>query len=297
VANISSIFSDAIGNLDFEKLVGRRITRRMTLRKFLVGESGDATPPVEYPKTTYIIDRIKDKNILQVTFELAAPFDLAGITLPRRRVVGGACPWRYKGANSTVSKEDKIGGCDWNPDKGSNGYIFLNKDDEYVVPSSLTFTTFAGTGTSGSYYKTATTLTRVNSDGTFTSESNFDYWQCVSNTSDTPSDANLAWRRVRIYSSYSASATFKAFKNSDYNEYVLFSGELWQVKTITQTGSAHNSTPSSGLYWVKGDQCGKKLTSCVRRFNALLSSGDISIATNKNIPLPFGGFPGSRVFR
>lgn len=300
VANISSVFSSAIGDIDYEKLVGQRVTRRMTLKKYLVGESEDSgagNAPVEYPKTTYVIDRIKDKNIIQVTFELAAPFDLAGITLPRRRVIGGACPWRYKGANSSVSKEDKIGGCDWNPVKGSD-YVFLNKEDEYVVPSSLTFTTYAGSATAGNYYKTAVTLTKINSDGTFASQSSFDYWQSVTGNATTPADGNTDWRRVRIYSTYSASTTYNGYRDTDYNEYVLYSGELWQVKTITQTGSSHNSTPESGLYWARGDQCGKKLTSCSLRFHAQLGSGGaIQIARNRTSALPFGGFPGSRIFR
>jgi lambda family phage minor tail protein L len=300
VANVASVFSDEIGGLDYEKLVGRRITRRMTLRKYLVGESEDSgagNAPVEYPKTTFVIDRIKDKNILQVTFELSAPFDLAGILLPRRTIVGGACPWRYKGANDTVSKENKVGGCNWNPDKGSD-YIFLNQNDEYIVPSSLIFTTYAGSATEGSYYKTANTLTRVNSDGSFSSESNFDYWQSVTGVNSTPSDTDINWRRVRIYYTYSASTTYKAYQNSDYNEYVLSSGALWQVKTVTQTGSSHVVTPpDSGIYWQRGDQCGKKLTSCSLRFHGQVSSGgDIQIARNRNLSLPFGGFPGTRVF-
>ena len=93
VANIESTFRDSLGGLGFEDLIGRRITRRTTQQKYLVGESGDSTPPVEFPKITYVIDRLASKTVMGVTFELAAPFDLAGIKLPQRVIIGGACPW------------------------------------------------------------------------------------------------------------------------------------------------------------------------------------------------------------
>ena len=41
VANIESTFRDSLGGLGFEDLIGRRITRRTTQQKYLVGESGD----------------------------------------------------------------------------------------------------------------------------------------------------------------------------------------------------------------------------------------------------------------
>ena len=55
-----------------------------------------------------------------VTFELAAPFDLAGIKLPRRVVIGGACPWKYQGASTTLTEANKEGGCSWRLDNKIN---------------------------------------------------------------------------------------------------------------------------------------------------------------------------------
>ena len=126
VANIENVFSNAAGT-DYEALIGKRFTRRTTLRKYLVDGAGDASPPVEFPKTTYIIDRIKGKNAIQVQFELAAPFDLARVRLPRRIIVGGACPWKYTEAGSKIydtsgsayiarTETQKEGGCNWRAD-------------------------------------------------------------------------------------------------------------------------------------------------------------------------------------
>ena len=87
VANIESTFKDALGGLGFEDLIGKRLTRRTTQEKYLVGNTGDSTPPVEFPSVSYIIDRLASRSVMNVVFELAAPFDLAGIKLPRRVVI------------------------------------------------------------------------------------------------------------------------------------------------------------------------------------------------------------------
>ena len=56
IGNIGSVLSGAIGNTPLEDLVGKRLTRRTTLRKYLADGSGDTTPPIEYPKVIYILD-------------------------------------------------------------------------------------------------------------------------------------------------------------------------------------------------------------------------------------------------
>lgn len=111
VANIGSNFSDELGNFNNNDLIGQRITRRQTLQKYLVGESGDSTPPKELNKVIYVIDRIAQETNVTVTFEVSAIYDLEGIKLPRRVTVGRYCSWMYQG--------DKIfgkGGCIWPTD-------------------------------------------------------------------------------------------------------------------------------------------------------------------------------------
>ena len=70
-------------DFSLDKLVGSRLIRRRTLEKYLT-----SSPVVEFGKDTYIIDRIQSKNNLWVDLELAAPFDLAGIRIPSRVVIG-----------------------------------------------------------------------------------------------------------------------------------------------------------------------------------------------------------------
>ena len=161
VANISDTFLQKIGGIEYEDLIGQKLTKRVTLQKYLVGESEDVSsgPPIEFPRTVFIIDRIKSKNILVVEFELAAPFDLPNILVPRRSILGGKCPWVYKGAQDSIPQHLKRGGCSWNPEaptytkamlpNGSTlqgGYnpeeseeantefpLYMNKNDEYII--------------------------------------------------------------------------------------------------------------------------------------------------------------------
>ena len=296
IGNIGGVLSGAIGNIPLEDLVGKRITRRTTLQKYLVGETGDATPPVEYPKTTYVIDQLKDRSILSVTFELAAPFDVAGTTLPKRQVIAGACPFRYKRATVSVAREDRVGGCNWDAKfPGTNNVLFMNRFDEYILPVGNTYTTFSSSATAGNYYKTAVTLTKINADGTTASHgSDYNYWQCLTNTNRTPADNNSAWRRIRVYYTYSSSATYNGYTDSRYNHFILESGVLWQVKKKTQAGNGH-SARQEGANWTLGDICGKKVSSCRLRFQAKEQSGvagGVSLTTAKFKSLPFGGFPG-----
>jgi phage-related protein len=46
---------------------------------------------------TWIVDRKANENNVYVEWELTAPFDLAGIKLPRRQCLQNACPFRYRG--------------------------------------------------------------------------------------------------------------------------------------------------------------------------------------------------------
>lgn len=295
VGNIGNALTNAIGGIDPEELIGRRLTRRTTLQKYLVGESGDSTPPVEFPKAVYILDRLKNRNIIMLTFELASPFDVAGVKLPRRTIIAGACPFRYKAASARVGDDQRVGGCNWDQRFiGQNQYLFMNKYDEYIVPSGTTFTSWSGgSATAGNYYQTAQTLTLVGTDATTSSVTRANYWQAITATSDTPSDSSNNWRRVRRYFTYNSGTTYSVYTDARHCDYVLDGENLWQVKgkSIAPTHPAR----AEGATWTKGDICGKKLSSCRLRFQAQQdgTSGSPLIATT-NRYLPFGGFPSAK---
>jgi len=204
VANVANVFSSAIGNVRAEDLVGERVTKRTTLKKYLYGESGDASPPVEFPIKKFILDRISGENNKAVTYELSAPYDLAGITLPNRKVIGKYCSWQYQGYSLSQK-----GGCIWNKDSlvsyadGSGGInthkAYFTEDDKPIVPSGSTMTGW----TSGEYetyvtYSAATSYSVGDfveyNDGTKTT-----VWKCIiAGSGNTPGVNSIYWEKGDI---------------------------------------------------------------------------------------------------
>jgi lambda family phage minor tail protein L len=117
-----------IGVTKNEDLLGARVTRRRTLAKYL----NVAGAPVEFPSQSFIIDRVASENNIITSFELASPFDLEGVQLPSRIVVGKYCSWKYQGATETRP----FGGCTWPQNSKS---IFFNVEDNTVLTGYTTY--------------------------------------------------------------------------------------------------------------------------------------------------------------
>jgi len=55
-----------------------------------------ADPTAEFPREIYYVDRKTIENRDVVEFELAAAFDLAGVSAPKRQCIANICQWVYK---------------------------------------------------------------------------------------------------------------------------------------------------------------------------------------------------------
>ena len=159
----------------------------------------------------WVIDRVEQENAQSIAFELSSPFNTEGLVLPYRVVGHNACPWQYQGASPEKTEANKRGGCTWHSEskyiiKGTAYQVYVNADDEYVIPSSTSFTTWAGSGTADAYYKTTTTLgtssgvRRYKADGTVDTSADGttvnNYWQATRATTTTPSDTSGDWNRM-----------------------------------------------------------------------------------------------------
>jgi len=318
IANILTDFENAIAPLKFQDLIGKKLYRRKTLRKYLVGgsaETASGVDPIEFPRQMWVIDRVEQENAQQIAFELASPFNTEGLVLPYRVVGHNACPWQYQGASPEKTEANKRGGCTWHSESkfiisGTAYQVYVNSDDEYVVDGDVGFTTWAGSGTTDAYYKTTTTLgtssgvRRYKGDGTIDTSADGttinNYWQATRSTTVTPQDNHSDWSRVRVFNDYSTSNTYYAYTDDRLNDYAKpTSGTefLWQAK-ITHT----NEAQEFGNYWKRGDLCGKRLSSCQCRYGfspispgTATSRGKATKVTTR--ALPFGGFPGARKFK
>jgi lambda family phage minor tail protein L len=98
VSNSGGIISATA--LQYNDLVGAKVTRKRTFAKFLDNQP-TADPTQELAQDVYYVNRKVAENAVEVQFELTTSFDLVGLQLPSRQVIQNSCPWIYKGAECT----------------------------------------------------------------------------------------------------------------------------------------------------------------------------------------------------
>lgn len=84
--------------LGFDDLVGAKVTRKRTLRKYMDGQP-DADPDEEFSPDIWFIEQKIAETSEYVDFELASALDFNGVQIPRRQIIQNYCPWRYRGAD------------------------------------------------------------------------------------------------------------------------------------------------------------------------------------------------------
>jgi lambda family phage minor tail protein L len=122
VANVKGTITALI--LSYQDLIGAKVTRKRTLAKYLDAVnfgSGNPTADAtaEFADDVFFVDRKSKETRDVVEFELAASFDLEGVSLPRRQIVQNVCPWSYRGAEC-----------------GYTGSAYFNANDQTVTSSA-----------------------------------------------------------------------------------------------------------------------------------------------------------------
>ena len=304
IANIGSILQSELGDFKNDDLIGQRLIRRQTLRKYLVGGNQDASPPIEFPTQEYIIDRIGAENSISITFEVAAPFDLENIQIPRRIVVGKYCSWKYQGYDAGLG-----GGCTWNLDgavkfKGDSTVrahsVYFDFDDRPLVAAE----TFAAYSASTAYTTVSyvTTNTSTVSAGAFvigldytivstgSGSTTFTSIGAANNTVGTVFRATGAgsgtgtatltqyWVCTIAGTGNTPSITSSYWKEvRKWAEHAGATGysigdlvrynatTIWRCK-LAHTSSAIIIPTNTSAYWVREEICGKTMQSCKARY-------------------------------
>jgi len=106
VSNIGGIISAICKTYD--DLIGLTYTRIRTHKKYLDavnfgGVNPTANPAIEYPREIWQINRRITENRMAVVFELASPWDVQGISLPKRVIMQNSCGWKYRSAECGYS--------------------------------------------------------------------------------------------------------------------------------------------------------------------------------------------------
>lgn len=315
-ANINQYWSAHLSNYD--DLVGAKVIRRRTLEKYLIGGTAAANPPVEFNRDVYYIERKTTETATMVEFELASAFDVQGIQLPRRAVIAARCPWKYK--------DSEQGGCDWPVDSRPNDIpghsatvpLYFDKDDNRIsthltwgrqdVSSNRTTNLYAATSYSvGNYVEyhrpigglIAASAVTSGANVTFTVGSNheIDTGDFIIAKGFTDEDANF--KSVPLYVSNAGSTTITV--QSPSKTITSSSGYLQLTRvTLYKCITAHSIAtgddadeiikPTNISYWEFGDVCGKRLTSCAKRYgHSPGGSGVTSVIVTKGDGVVGGG--------
>jgi lambda family phage minor tail protein L len=282
IANVTSIFRSILQeeNFFFEDLVGKKVTIRRTLAKYLVGGSSAATP-FEFPRKSYYLDRVAGENAVSVVFELAVPYDVSGVQLPNRIVVGKFCSWLYQGAE-TINR----GGCTWSRNStvrynGTQYQAYFTLDDNPLV-SATTFAANSSAWSAGTY--------ALDAFVTYQGKS----WRSEISGNTSVPGTSINWLQVYTWTTWSAGASYTNNQsNFLLSNYVQYNSHIWRALRPS-TGQ----TPFDGsIYWTRVDYCGKTLNACKSRFQFKPAAGGLPSAIKETDKiLPFGAYPGTAKF-
>jgi lambda family phage minor tail protein L len=127
VANLDSAITALLIGVNLvtpgNDLVGAKVVRIRTLKKFIDGESA-ADPYATFPVEEWFIDRKATESRDVVSFELASKFDLSNKQLPNRQVVANVCQWVYKSSECSY-----VPGSESGKVVGGVTYHRFNKND------------------------------------------------------------------------------------------------------------------------------------------------------------------------
>ena len=295
----ATVNSEPLAASDFkiDHLVGATVVKRQTLEKYLT-----SNPIIEFEKDEYIIDRISDKSNIFITLELASPFDLGGIRIPNRVVIGKYCPWVYQGASPDITEAGRVGACNWKKENqklhnGVRASIFVSENDEPIFLKS------AIEGLGSGVYHTSKQSSHDLDD--FVKVGGL-YYQSRDDNNTAALTSIAFWKVVIVYTQWSTDSgsgvNYTIDGDKRKSSYVYHANTVWRC-VIAHTKSSTLEPALDSRHWVRADLCGKLLASCKQRYQSkgITSNGGrnfiASDKSNTQAILPFGGFPGSRKFR
>ncbi len=268
------------GSLDVEfetndDLIGTKVVYRQA---FLSDCNTGSATPNEFPPQVYYIDRIASESNIFVIFELASPMDVERAKIPARNVIGQYCPWQYQGRELGFG-----GGCTWRYTE-SEQHSFFRSDDTEITG---TINAWSSTYNSGNGYDKGDIVKTTETTGPNVSAGNFIIGQLYKIvTTGTTNFQSIGSISNAVNTIFRATA---AGSGTGVAQEISNQVQIWEALfDNTDKDPRHHRK-----YWKRIDLCGKSLTSCKIRFQGNASDDTLDSA----VPLPFGGFPGSKKFK
>lgn len=274
-------------------LLGAKVIRRRTLARFLdktnfpgsVNPYGTPDKTAEFPKETFYVSRKAVENRDVVEFELAAAFDLQGVRAPKRQCIANICQWKYKSSECGYTPVDAFSGT-YSRKTLSATYaragttITVTEPSHGISAGDLVRLDFTSGDAVDGFFTVATAATNtftVTSGASGTTSGNVTArWLKVSATAHGLSVGDTV--RLTVTSGTQTSGQFYvgAVNTDDFTVRVSTaslntSGDVTATQWYTDN-DAPTTTAAS-------DNCGKRVSSCKKRFGA-------------EAALPFGSFPG-----
>ena len=298
MGNINQFFKTYLA--EWDELVGAKVIRRRTLEKYLT-----TTPPIEFNRDVYYIERKSNEDPTMVEFELTSAFDVEGIKLPRRNILAARCPWKYKDTSQ--------GGCTFPENNVYGGNtLYFDKDDNQITldtssPGTYEYTYWgrqdSAEGSGGGYSNQSYTvgnyvqynrpigslykvkkLTYASNVTTLTLESNtiagtFTAGEWIILKGLSTSSANHKNYPVKVLGNSAATITVETdgSHTATIGDTTTDIGYIQECRrTLYKCITAHSIATSDSIddlikptnisYWEFGDVCGKRLNSCSARF-------------------------------
>jgi len=265
-------------NVEFETnddLIGTKVVYRQA---FLSDCNTGSATPNEFPPQVYYIDRIASESNIFVIFELASPMDVERAKIPARNVIGQYCPWQYQGRELGFG-----GGCTWRYTE-SEQHSFFRSDDTKITEA---LTEWSSTHNSGNGYTKGNIVKTTETTGPEVNAGSFVIGQLYKIvTTGTTNFQSIGSSSNAVNTIFRATA---AGSGSGKAQEISNQVQIWEA-LFDNTGK---DPRHHRKYWKRIDLCGKSLNSCKIRFQGNASSDDLDSA----VPLPFGGFPGSKKFK
>lgn len=299
-AVLDDIRDGTITNLDLpfntnQDLIGSKVVYRQAY----LSQCNQAGTPEEFPRATFFIDRVASETQLIVTFELASPLDMEGAKIPNRYVIGQYCPWQYQGRDLLLG-----GGCTWRY-KESEQHSFFRRDDTKITGTINAWSSTFGQSSSPQGYAPGSIVKTTH--GT---TGQVQIWEALfQNYNKDPDTQRKYWKRIDLCGKTLNSCKIR-FQGKTIDISSINKGSTTDIITSSAHGFATNdiakinlplgtdlATLLNGTHRVTvADTTTFSISVDTLGANASFTSGYIS-QLDTNVPLPFGGFPGSKKFK